>query len=237
MICIKLVVLQSAAQSWEVEYLVRFNDQFDRGRRDRLHSGHLQIRGQSSRYYTLPRTAFEAETENDIVFMPDTGNQVFTDHEQGVLLAQELDLKGEGFYVSDSLYPMSWKIGLEEKYIDSLKCVKASCEFRGRAYTAWFAPDVPLPFGPWKMGGLPGLIVELQDSGENLLVRLIGIRAGGELVFRWPQAKYSIDEHIAERRKLMQRLTDNARASATGDCPSCQQQSRVEFYLWEKIRR
>jgi hypothetical protein len=30
-------------------------------------------------------------------------------------------------------------------------------------------------------------------------------------------------------------LKDNARASSTGDCVTCQQQSVIEFFAWEKF--
>jgi len=235
-----IAALQLNAQQFlDIEYLVRFNDQFDRGRSDRLHNGFLMLRGQKSRYYTIPRESFSPATENDIVIMPDTGNQVFIDQALGILLAEELDLKGRSFYVSDSLYPMRWKIHQEEKWIDSLRCFKATCLFRGRDYIAWYAPDIPLPAGPWKMGGLPGLIVDLQDVDGNLLIRLVRMSgrngaSNGEVLLM-PEPRYSVTEHFAERRKFMQRLSDNARTTATGDCAGCQQQSRIEFYMWEKI--
>ena len=43
-------------------------------------------------------------------------------------------------------------------------CKKATCLFRGRYYTAWYAPDIPLSNGPWKFNGLPGLILKVEDA-------------------------------------------------------------------------
>lgn len=42
--------------------------------------------------------------------------------------------------------------------------MKATLSFRGRNWTAWYATDIPLPYGPWKFQGLPGLIMEMEDD-------------------------------------------------------------------------
>lgn len=43
-------------------------------------------------------------------------------------------------------------------------CFKAEATWRGRMWTAWYAPEIPLSDGPWKLGGLPGLILMAYDS-------------------------------------------------------------------------
>ena len=53
------------------------------------------------------------------------------------------------------------------KTILGYECQKATCKFRGREWTAWFALDVPISDGPWKFSGLPGLIMEVYDRGNQ----------------------------------------------------------------------
>jgi GLPGLI family protein len=61
----------------------------------------------------------------------------------------------------------SWAIQNEFKTIGKFKCQKAIAKFRGRNYTAWFTAQIPLNDGPWKLHGLPGLILEAaDDTGE-----------------------------------------------------------------------
>jgi GLPGLI family protein len=230
-----VLFFKANAQDLKIEYQVRFNDMYDRGRNDRLHTGYLLISGGLSRYYTIEKEKYKPKNEHDILIMPDTANQVFTNMSSGVLISQESDIRGKMFFVSDSLYPMKWMISSEERMIDSLNCVRAECSFRGRKYIAWFTTEIPLPYGPWKMGGLPGLIVDLQDSEENMLVKLKTISNQEQRLAMPAVIKYSKEEHVAEIRKLINRIKDNARASSTGDCVTCQQQSIVEFFAWEKI--
>jgi len=70
--------------------------------------------------------------------------------------------------IKETLPKIKWKIINEYKDFKNLKCQKANGYFRGRNYTAWFSKDIPLPFGPWKLNGLPGLIIEAKDDKNQV---------------------------------------------------------------------
>lgn len=57
-----------------------------------------------------------------------------------------------------------WEISDESKEILGYQCFKATTDYRGRRWTAWFTPEIPLQDGPWKLCGLPGLILEAGDA-------------------------------------------------------------------------
>jgi GLPGLI family protein len=65
--------------------------------------------------------------------------------------------------VSDSM-SISWRIEPDMRRFGAYTCQKAMGDFRGRTYEVWFAPDIPIPSGPFKLGGLPGLILEAQST-------------------------------------------------------------------------
>lgn len=60
-----------------------------------------------------------------------------------------------------------WKISNESQKIGIWKTQKANTTFGGRAWTAWFASEIPIQDGPYKFHGLPGLIVKLEDDSQS----------------------------------------------------------------------
>ena len=68
------------------------------------------------------------------------------------------------FYYDQSMDLFDWKIHTETKRIKKYLVQKATTSFAGRNYTAWFSPELPIPDGPYKFNGLPGLILEIGDE-------------------------------------------------------------------------
>lgn len=67
--------------------------------------------------------------------------------------------------VIDYVPKFNWKIHPDtNKTILGYKCVKASTKFRGSEIVAYFTPEIPSNFGPWKFYDLPGLILEVIDQ-------------------------------------------------------------------------
>lgn len=72
-------------------------------------------------------------------------------------------LSRQGFKVEDER-KIEWKILPEKQKIGEWNAQKATAEFAGRKWVAWYAEDIPLPDGPYKFHGLPGLIVKVEDT-------------------------------------------------------------------------
>ena len=74
------------------------------------------------------------------------------------------DRIGRDLYSYEEDRPMNWKISSETRKIGEYKVQKAETDFGGRKWTAWFTTDLPYQDGPYKFGGLPGLIVKVEDD-------------------------------------------------------------------------
>ena len=92
-----------------------------------------------------------------------------------------------------------WRILEDTLTINSYLCQKAMCHFRGRDYIAWFAIDIPINNGPWKFGGLPGLILKVYDSQRLYTFECIKVENG-----KFPIMKYRFKNYKpTERNKLL----------------------------------
>jgi len=67
-----------------------------------------------------------------------------------------------------------WKVEPDTLKIGEYNTQKATTEFGGRKWTAWFSADLPFQDGPYKFSGLPGLIVKIEDEGKNYSWELEG---------------------------------------------------------------
>ncbi|RQO39312.1 GLPGLI family protein [Chryseobacterium sp. KBW03] len=74
------------------------------------------------------------------------------------------DRIGRDVYSYEEDRPLNWKIESETRKIGEYKVQKAEADFGGRRWTAWFTTDLPYQDGPYKFGGLPGLIVKVEDD-------------------------------------------------------------------------
>lgn len=70
------------------------------------------------------------------------------------------------YKVSDTR-KMNWKILPEKEKIGEFNTQKASLNFAGRIWTAWFFSDIPIQDGPYKFHGLPGLIIKIEDKTKS----------------------------------------------------------------------
>ena len=70
------------------------------------------------------------------------------------------------------------------------QCQKAMCHWRGRDYIAWFAPDIPIRRGPWKFGGLPGLIMKVHDVDSLYVFEAVAIENGNFPIWQYPKDEF-----------------------------------------------
>ena len=81
-------------------------------------------------------------------------------------------------YLTEEASPMiDWQLSNDTLTISGLKCQKATCHFKGRDYDVWYSPEIPFNSGPWKLNGLPGLIVQAIDSKKEVMFKFDGFES------------------------------------------------------------
>ncbi|THV56651.1 GLPGLI family protein [Chryseobacterium candidae] len=81
---------------------------------------------------------------------------------------------------------LDWKISNEKAKIGAYNAQKATTEFAGKKWTAWFSSELPFQDGPYKFSGLPGLIVKIEDEDKNYS----WILQGNKKVPNWEELTY-----------------------------------------------
>lgn len=77
------------------------------------------------------------------------------------------------FYFKESKDIFEWELQHDTMRIQNVLCQRATLSFGNRHWTAWFAPAIPIADGPYKFGGLPGLIVRIHDEDKQWVFDLV----------------------------------------------------------------
>lgn len=87
---------------------------------------------------------------------------IFQNWPEGSMTVDDVLVPGTFTYSENMAH--GWTFGDDQKEICGYPCQEAKTSYGGREWTVWFAPSIPSNAGPWKLGGLPGLIMEAQDA-------------------------------------------------------------------------
>ena len=88
-------------------------------------------------------------------------------------------------------YPLQqWELTDELQTIQGYSCQKATCHWRGRDYEAWFTSEIPIRRGPWKFGGLPGLIVKISDAKKEYNFELVRLERTPRPIMQWNFSRF-----------------------------------------------
>jgi GLPGLI family protein len=66
-------------------------------------------------------------------------------------------------------------------------CHLATTYYKGRQWYAYYADDIPVHEGPWKLRGLPGLVLRAYDSQHQFAFEATGmqqIKSGADIIYR-----------------------------------------------------
>lgn len=131
-----------------------------------------------------------------------TGFQCYTNTSIGKMLVYD---NLSVYYKYEEKLPLQeWQLHADNMTILGQLAYKATTTFRGRAFTAWYCPDIPFTAGPWKFGGLPGLILFIRDEQGHYEFKCIGMETvNGRLIKSFvPDARTNTYPDFAKLRRL-----------------------------------
>ena len=106
-----------------------------------------------------------------------TGNldEIYRNLEQGKFTTYST-VVGTHYLITEDVVIPEWTM-YEDSTITVLgmECKKATTNFRGRYWEVWYAEELPISQGPWKLCGLPGMILK-ANCPKFMLIEAISIK-------------------------------------------------------------
>lgn len=111
----------------------------------------------------------------EVILKDPEGLQIYKNFSQKQMKMREFAMME--IYVSEEpkMPKFDWKITGKKRKIGDYECQEATTSFRGRDWSVWFATAIPISDGPWKFYGLPGLIIEAEDTKKEFAFRLTSL--------------------------------------------------------------
>ncbi|MCI3938565.1 GLPGLI family protein [Chryseobacterium aahli] len=79
-------------------------------------------------------------------------------------------------YITNCYQSLNWKLlNSTEPKIFGYSVKRAKLNFGGRNWTAFYTTEIPFPEGPYKFGGLPGLILKIYDDELDYTFEIKGV--------------------------------------------------------------
>ena len=101
----------------------------------------------------------ENDKEEQLLYVPTT----WQNYPEGKITSVET-IPPYRYLTTEKMDEIKWTLLIERDTICGLPCQKATGTYGGRTWTAWFTEKLPTRFGPWRLGGLPGLIVRAMSA-------------------------------------------------------------------------
>jgi|GEM_PF-241418 len=100
---------------------------------------------------------------------------VFKNYPDGKLTTIEM-IYPEDYIYEENKEPQNWQLKDDTLRVCGYLCNKATLSRGGLKWTAWYTPEIAVSDGPWKLYGLPGLILKAVDSTATHLFEATTIR-------------------------------------------------------------
>jgi GLPGLI family protein len=166
------------------------------------------------------------------------GNDVYYKNIKENRVAEKADLMGKTFLIKDEIEPIDWKMTGETKNIGEYTVYKAVWEREVESInmkmvngeskeetktemqttTAWYTLDIPVSNGPRQYGGLPGLILEINDGNQTIVCTEIVLNPKDKPTIKEPEKGKIVNREKFEEisRKKTKEMMENFQGRGGG---------------------
>lgn len=141
----------------------------------------LQIGSNATKFFSQNLHRWDTRNTSGMKIRTDfNAYEIFTGYPEGHVtevnrLPYSDNQENYAYYYEEKTPDLQWELEPGEMEILGYACNRAKIDFRGRVWTVWYAPEIPIKEGPWKLRGLPGLILKAEDDSGEFVFEAIGI--------------------------------------------------------------
>ncbi len=109
------------------------------------------------------------------------------------------------YFYTEPLPDFGWELTDDTLTVGGYLCQKAVGKYGGRTWTAWYSEDVSAPYGPWKLRGLPGMILKAEDADGIFSFVCVGLMQRTAPIKYFSKGGYTTlkrNKFISHRNKL-----------------------------------
>lgn len=132
------------------------------------------------------------------------GNLTYISRYEGQISVYSRYIANKTTKYTEPIDEYTWIITKDTASIHGYLCHKAIGKIGGRKYQVWFTEGVPISLGPWKIVGLPGLVLRALDSEGQYVFDCIGISNKQSLI-ALPKGQYT-ESTRNEVKQLYERI-------------------------------
>mgnify|MGYP005746681133 FL=1 len=124
----------------------------------------LECKGNQSLFYQKTDTIWLPDKDIYCISSPE---MIKKNYPQEGLLTYKNIIEKISCYYTEPIPNFDWEMLDGDSIICDYPCKKAQTTFRGRTWIVWYSEDLPYNDGPWKLCGLPGLILKATDVNKD----------------------------------------------------------------------
>lgn len=164
---------------------------------------------------------------------------VIKDFAESVSTTYDAAGMGECGFYDEPFSEIDWLIDEDRaKTVLGYQCIMATADYHSRKWTVWFTPEIPMRDGPWKLCGLPGLIMEASEPSGQHSFTANGIETSSQPIYPLFSTKYEkmnrldmlrAERHYRENSNAMFKAATGFELGGGADAPVTEESRKYDF--------